>query len=375
LVVALAILGAGALFTSVDLGDNLGAADSSGLKQETTLLLASPGEIGDTRSNTRVSRIGSFSVGQTRGEVQAVNENQVTLSDTVLGGESADYTYDASEPRGGIISFNVEGRQGVGKVTVSVNGKDLWSKALVQGGSPEIQIPEAALGPGKNTVKFQAESPGILDATEYRIEDLSVNIKDRKLHSREENFKLYGFELRNYIEGELTFTITESVPSTPLDISVNGNEIYSFSQIPVTESVNITPADSGITPGSNTITFSTSRPSEYQIQNAQIAVRYLSASSKAERSFDFTATKSQQEFADKDSTKETVEFDYLPLTGQTPPLELSVNNLSKTVEPETGSNTVELPETSYDASNTLTVTSQSPFKTTNLRLKSSEQQE
>ncbi|MFB6145749.1 MAG: hypothetical protein ABEJ99_04575 [Candidatus Nanohaloarchaea archaeon] len=328
------------------------------------------GAVGKSNPDFRTVNFGDFTVGEARGDIRAFHRKNMEVSDGWMPFSSHPvwFQYNATEPKGGNVTFEVLGRRGTGKVYVKVNGDTVFNEALVATGTPEVTIPEDDLHPGMNDFEIGVSS-GLFSSSSYALEDVDVNVNDRKFHDFKDSFNLYRYEVQDYIGSPLTFNIDSSVKTAPLNIKVNGKRVYSHPQVRVSgEKVNVTPTNSDLHPGSNSITFSTTRPSKYEISNAQLTVKYLGTVNREKVMQPFSLNETARRFADKDSTTEYVSFDYRSLLPSVRPLKFDINGFQKTMTPETGHNRFNLTEGNLKRDNQIEITSNGTYVLENLQV-------
>lgn len=335
---------------------------------ESVFIDKSYGKLGESNPDDRVIDFGDFTVGEARGNIRAYRNERASISDSLFGGENIVFRYNATQPRKGNVTFEVLGREGQGNVYVEVNGQRYFSEALIATGSPTVEVPQDALKPGINRFEIGVERSSFFGSTNYALEEVEARVNDRKFHDYEDNFQIYSYELEDYVESPLTFTITDSVKTSPLDITINDQTVYSKEQVRSQEEVEITPRNANLDPGSNEITFSTNQPSEYNIDNAQITMRYIGNVERQNIEFDFELNQDQLDLADQEDTSEYISFEYQNLLPSPRPVKISLNDYSETINPENGENMVELEEDVIQEENSFSFRSNGTYQLDNLRI-------
>lgn len=326
------------------------------------------GKIGESNSDDRVIEFGDFTVGEARGNIRAYRNERATVSDSLFGGENIVFRYNATQPRTGNVTFEVLGREGKGNVYVQVNGQRLFSEPMISTASPTVRVPEDVLEPGINRFEIGVDRNSFFGSTEYALEEVEARVNDRKFHDYEDNFQIYSYELEDYVESPLTFTITDSIKTSPLEITVNDQTVYSKDQVRSQEEVEITPRNADLTPGSNEITFSTDRPSEYNIENAQLTMRYIGNVQRQNIEFDFELNDDQQDLVGQDETAERISFEYQNLLPSPRPVSIGLNDFQTTINPENGQNTIDLDEGVIQGENSFSFRSNGTYRLDNLRV-------
>lgn len=344
-----------------------GSLDSN-QETESVFVDKSYGQLGESNPDDRAVRFGDFTVGEARGNIRAYRDEEASVSDSLLGGEKLVFRYNATQPRTGNITFEVLGREGKGNVYLDVNGEQLFSEPLIATGSPEIEVPQSALKTGINRFEIGVKRDSFFGSTDYSLEEVEARINDRKFHDYQDTFQIYSYELEDYVESPLTFSISDSVKTSPLDITINDRTIYSKEQVRSEEEVKITPRNADLTPGSNEITFSTDRPSEYSIENAQITMRYIGNVERQNIEFDFDLSNAQMDLVEGDDTTEYISFEYQNLLPSPRPVSISLNDYQQNLNPENGENRIELEEDILDNENSFSFKSNGTYQLNDLRI-------
>ncbi|MFB6175393.1 MAG: hypothetical protein ABEJ87_05500 [Candidatus Nanohalobium sp.] len=328
------------------------------------------GTVGGARTDIRNISFRSFTVGETRGDIQAYTEDQEQISSSLFSGDSIDVKYNATQPEGGQVSFEVLGRTGKGKIWVNVNGKDVFKAATVTGATPKINFSGKNLHPGMNDIRIGTTSGGWFSSASYTLEEVEVTVNDRKFHDYQTSFKLYNHELNNYAGSNLTFTIPmdASRPDAPLKIDVNGHQVFSDKLVRSTQEIKVGKREADLTPGYNTIDFDTNGDSMYHVQDPEIVMQYLGTTRPGTLRLDFKATPGQLAYAKDGATKEIISFDYQNNLPSDHPLDISLNGNKYRVSPLNGKNTVDIKASDLKEDNTLTINSDGSFNMQNLQV-------
>lgn len=331
----------------------------------------SPGTVGRSNPDHRTISFGDFTVGEARGSINAYSRSQQEISDRLLGGEQIWFDYNATQPGAGNISFEVLGRDGRGQVYVDVNDERIYSEYLVSSGSPEIEIPKEVLNSGMNRFEIGVNRKSFLGSSKYVLEDVEVNVNDRKFHDYSDNFQIYQYELEDYVESPLTFQVSNSVKTSPLEVFINDEQVYSKAQVRAQESVQITPQNSDLHTGANTIRFETdSRPAQYTIQNTQLTMRYVGNSQGENVLANFGINESGLRYARRDDTTEYITFDYQNLLPSPREMHIQLNDFTTTITPTNGQNRINFSASELRESNYLAIQSRGTYQMNNLRVES-----
>lgn len=265
------------LIASEDMGLNL---DFGGKDRDSVEMLSvNPGSIGEANSDIRTASLGSFNVGEGRGDIQVRRDDQVTVSNSLFSGSPLQFSYNATQPEHANISFEVLGKEGSGAVYIEANGERVFEEQLVTSGDENVRISSENLVPGVNEFEVGATKGGMFSSSEYALEDFRATVNDRKFSDYRDSFQMYDYELQDYgfVGANLTFTIPAdaAVATEPLEIYVNGNQVFNARSVRSDQSIEIPRAEANLHPGYNTISFETEDDATYSIENAQVTVRYI----------------------------------------------------------------------------------------------------
>ncbi len=333
------------------------------------------GTVGEATQDFRTVNFGDFTVGEGRGLVSALQRDRATLSNSLTSSETVSIEYNATAPRTGRVSFEVLGKAGEGEAYVKVDGKTVFQEPLVTTGTPEVNISEEHLDPGINTIEIGTTKGGVLSSTTYTIEDLQVYIDDRKFSDYRDSFRAYQHEISEFVNGNLTFTIPlgSSTPTRPLTVSVNDRDVFSQSVSRSTQSVRVNPQNADLTPGLNTIEFSTQGEARYEIEDADINLRYIGQVSPGNLETSFELDQQELGFADQEDTDEVINFAYRTLMPTANPIEITINDYTTTVNPD-DYNSVDLPEENLEEENEVTIRSNGTYRINEFKVSSIRQE-
>jgi len=331
------------------------------------------GTVGQADPDHRTVQLGDFNVGDGRADILGYQNRRVTIEDRLIRDQTHRFEYNATQPRGGTLEFEVLGRDGTGAVWFKVNGEKIFEEHLIGGSTPEIEIPEQELRNGVNNFELGVNRDGIFTSSQYALEDIELRVSDRKFSDHRDNFRVYGYEIEDFVEADLNFRIDESIRENPLEIKINDNEIYNREQARTEETVEISPDN--LRTGSNSIEFSTSRPdSRYDIVDTDIVIRSLEAVEREKIEENFTMTTQQISYSERDDTTNYMNFEYRSLIPTTRSLEIQINNEEIETTPSSGTNQLELPNEVFQTQNELTIDSRGSYTLENFEIKSVKQQ-
>jgi hypothetical protein len=172
------------------------------------------------------------------------------------------------------------------------------------------------------------------------------------------------------VSSNLSFTIplSSSRPESDLQVSVNGNEVFSEAVVRSTQQVEVDKREADLTPGYNTIEFSTEGRAKYEVNNPEIVMRYIGSTNPETVRLDFEMTQGQLSYAGEENTREIVSFDYQKLVPSTNELSISLNGETYTHLPKNGYNEVEIDSEDLGEDNTLVINSEGSFRMQNLQV-------
>jgi hypothetical protein len=338
--------------------------------EEITLYSSNLGTIGETQQDFRTISFGDFTVGETRGNIQAYTADTETIKKGLLSGDNIIINYNATQPGKGQINFEVLGRgEGKGKIYVKVNGNKIFNSATISGAEPEINISRNQFKTGMNKIEIGTSKTGLIGKSSYTLEDIEVTVEDRKFHDYTSYFEIYKHELDNFRPSNLTFQIPvdNSVPTDPLKVEINNQEVYSRDAGRSNQEVTITPGNADLGTGYNTIEFKTNSDAKYAVKNAELQVRYSTNIEPANQDIEFSLDQNQLDYTQRDNTETELSFEYRKTTTATP-LKITLNGNTTETTPRNGENTLKLNTENLQTENTLQIESRNTFTLTNLEI-------
>ena len=327
------------------------------------------GEIGGATSDIRTVNFGSFNIGEGRGQIQAYQADRKELENSLFSGNTLTVKYNGTQPTGANISFEVLGKEGSGAMYIEVNGKKIFEEQLVTSADETIEISGNDLRPGINTIKIGVNKGGILGSTEYALEDLEVKVNDRKFNDHIDNFQLYDYELKDFMESNLTFTIPadSSVVTAPLEVEVNDNTVFSRETVRSTQNIQLSRQQANLRPGYNTIEFKTDARAKYRLENTQLTVRYVGTTRNTNKNMTFYMNQTRRDFVNREDTKEELSFNYQLLSGSKT-LEIFAESFNTTLSPVNGRNSIKIPENTFNEENTVQIRGSGSFTLNDVKL-------
>jgi len=349
-----------------------------GGSQPDNMLLAAEsfGEIGGATTDIRTVNFGTFNIGEGRGQIQAYQSDEERLSNSLFSGNTVTVLYNGTQPTGSQVSFEVLGKEGSGALYVKANGEKIFENQLVTSATEEIQIDRSNLKTGINKIEIGVNKGGLLGSTEYLLEDLEVTVEDRKFNDHVDNFQMYQYELKDFREANLTFNIPtdSSVITSPLDIEVNDNTVFSRQSVRSEQQVSLSRSEAELRPGYNTIEFKTNADAKYTLENTQLTVRYLGTTEDTNRNVSVSLNDTQENYINRENTQETLSFDYQLLSGDKN-LEIMLGSFNTTLSPINGRNSLDIPEGSFEDEDNIQFRGSGSFSLNNVRLGSREVEE
>ena len=338
-----------------------------------SMVLASQnfGEIGGATSDIRTVNFGSFNIGEGRGQIRAYQADQKDLENSLFSGNTLTVKYNGTQPTGGNVSLEVLGKEGSGALYVRVNGKKVFEEQLVTTATETIEIPGNDLKPGMNTIEIGVNKGGLLGSTEYALEDLEVTVNDRKFNDHVDNFQLYEYELRDFMEANLTFNIPadSSVLAAPLEVEVNDNTVFSRETVRSTQNIGLSRQEADLRPGYNTIEFKTDAEAKYRLENTQMTVRYVGTTRPTSKNITFYLNETRRDFINREDTQERLSFNYQMLSGFKT-LDIYLGSFNTTLSPVNGENTLKIPEDAFSTENTLEIEGQGSYTLNDVKVTS-----
>ncbi|MFP4038867.1 MAG: hypothetical protein ACLFTA_03740, partial [Candidatus Nanohaloarchaea archaeon] len=340
--------------------------------EQLTVFNKSVGTVGDVTEDVRTVDLGSFTVGEGRGEIQAFRSDEQTVSHGMILGDPLSFQYEASQPKNATVEFRVIGREGSGSIYVGVNGEKVFEEPMVSdfsGTGTTVEIDQRHLKAGVNRFEIGTTKGGLISSTEYLLEDIEVEVNDRKYHERREDFDMYTHEFDNFRGAELNFRIPvdASAPAENLEIRVNDRTISEETRAQGEYTVEFDEDNADLRPGKNEIKFLTSGQAFYDIENAYMEVGYAVTSDPEARTERIELSSSELDFINRESTQEAIRFDYVNLNNPNN-LQIDLNNETYDLKPQNGVNTQRIDENVFEEVNTLTLSSEGSFRMENLEV-------
>ncbi|MBI2040723.1 MAG: hypothetical protein HYT16_01350 [DPANN group archaeon] len=182
------------------------------------------------------------------------------------------------------ITAVIKGRQGNGRLTFTLNGKEIFSEVVEVGRTAEVNLPLDVLAEGQNSLVISVSSPFL--ATEYKLSDLNLEAlqyDDIKLFAGA-SFRLSDTEFSGLQRATLeAFAKPLAQPAGEIKILANSNEIYSGRPA---EAFELALPIQQLKPGTNNFVFSTSRGSAYKIDFGKVITAF-SASAGGGKTYEF----------------------------------------------------------------------------------------
>lgn len=332
------------------------------------------GQIGETQTDTRPIELGSFTVGEGRGDIQAYRADRMEVSQGRIRSSPLTFEYEASQPQDGSVSFRVIGREGNGNLYVKVNGDRIFSEPMTSdftGEGHEVEIEEQYLRQGINSFEIGASRGSMFSPTLYTLENIRAEVNDRSFHDRVETFRMFENEFNNLHSTELNFRIPAETtqPDAPLEIRVNNNTVREDTLARGEYEVELTPENADLRPGQNTVRFLTFDQAFYQIENSIINVHYSVTTDPEGHTEEISLTQEELNFANREDTQEELRFRYTNINNPNN-LQIDLNDETYDLTPQNGLNTVDIEEGVLEEENILTLSSEGSFRIENLQLTS-----
>lgn len=335
-------------------------------EEEYVFLEESPGEVGEAVRDSRRINFGEVTVGDMRGDVKVFDELDRTTYNAWRSASTIETNYEAVQPEGGSVEFEVVGREGSGSLWVEVNGERIYEETANPGEEVQVDIPSQNLDQGENNIEIGNSLGSFFSSSEYRLRHISVSVNDRTFHDYQGSFQVYDYELTDFIESEINFDITESVINNPLEIRVNGERVYSETTPRGERAVEL---DREIlNTGANTIQISTGEMSEYRLGGTSILLRYMASAESTAVDVNFDLTDDEVDRAGSSDTEVVLDFDYQSVLPETSEMNVTLNQENRTVFPTSGDNEVVFDDETLQNENNLRLETEDAYIMENLRL-------
>lgn len=339
--------------------------------EEKTFVTQSFGEVGQATTDLRTVNFGDFDIGEGRGDVTVYQSFDETFESHLIRSTDTKFQYNATQPTGGEITFEVLGKEGNGAIYVEVNGNRIFEEKMIATAETTIPIQERHLRPGQNNFKIGTTRGSFFSPTTYRIEDLKVEIDDRVFNDKVDTFRIYDYELQNFVTSNLTFTIPPdtAIIEQPLEIYINDNKLYEQETPRSQQTIEVNPQNADLNTGMNTIRFKTDTDAHYTLENTQLALRYRGPAQQANQQVNFNLTQNELNYIQREDTTQTVTFNYQNMLPTNRQMEINLNNHEIDIMPNSGRNSVEFRNDAFQTQNQLQLKSDGAFILNDLNVK------
>lgn len=332
------------------------------------------GQVGETTTDTRPVEFGSFSVGQTRGDIQVFRRDSAEVSQGRVFSSPLTFEYEADVPEEGEVSFRVVGRDGNGPIYIKVNGEKIFEEPMTRDftGTPsEFEIEARHLDRGTNEIEIGAGRGSMMSPTTYYLENIQAEINDEAFHDRVETFRMYENEFENLHSVELNFRVPAETAriDAPLEIRANGNTVFEETVARGEYEVELRPEEADLSTGMNTLRFLTFDQASYRLENSILNVHYGVTTGRESVTEEVELSSADLDFVEQEDTSEKLRFQYTNLNNPND-LKIELNDEVYDLNPQTGGNTVEFEEGVLEETNIITFSSNGSFRMENLQLMS-----
>lgn len=340
--------------------------------EEVVLFSGDFGEVGSAHADYRAINFGDFTVGDTRSDVDIFRSRRETVRNTLLTENVLEFEYNATQPEAGQVSFEVMGKDGDGELYIEVNGDRIFQEAMITSAEQDVMVPVESLEHGMNDIVIGATRGGLFSSTEYTLSRVEATVNDRRIHDYRESFQLYDYEMEDFVESELRFSIASSIRTSPLEVYINGNQVYSREQARISpEEVEIDRGVADLAPGYNTISFETDGQAEYVIENVELRIMHLAGVEDRTIREAFSVNPRDLDFAGQDDTLTAVRFDYQRMLPTARPMLIDINGNEYDLTPSSGENELEISaEDLQETDNVVVIQSNTTYQLNNFRIMS-----
>lgn len=173
----------------------------------------------------------------------------------------------------GFIQVFVENSNSAGNLFVDFNGQRLYANTITTG---EIDIPlNASMISKYNSIIIRADNPGFQfwTSTDYKIKFVKMGIDYSGVSNKQLTFSLSDNDLKDFDYGQLSFQLSKYDPQylMPMLIQINGVTLWNDPPT-LTYFQKTFGTEIPLFVGNNTISFSVSQQSYYQLSNTVINI-------------------------------------------------------------------------------------------------------
>lgn len=296
------------------------------------------GVIGTMEQDFRVKSFGAVNVSY-RSPTKTVDQrDELQLSRGAFdAGDSEFISFEAQQPENMTVSFSVAQARRYGDLVLTLNGNEERTVQPEPGRSHEVTFSNVTKG--TNNLLIELEGPGyrFWSSTMYDLRDFEVTVEDMAVQRNTKTFRVYEYEWDGFDTGEVRFNVESATREHPLQIDINGNQIYEASPIDraLTEDTSFTREGTGLSPGENTISFYTQPGAQYQLDSAELEIQFFG--SPAQRTVTKEFQLPQNEYRRLGEEQGRLSFD-VERIGLEREVTVELNDRSYTLTPDSGTN-------------------------------------
>jgi hypothetical protein len=226
----------------------------------------------------RTIRLGDFTVSHVVGTDIIGEKDDVEVAKGYFADFSTSFTATVPDDKmniltDGFIQIFVENSNSAGNLFVELNGERIYANTISTG---EILIPLGVSAIHKyNSVVLHADNPGFQfwTNTNYKIKFIKFEINFNGISSKQKTFTLDANDLNNFGYGKVSFQVKNYDPQAlnPMLIQINGATFYDDIPTLTYFSKNFG-TEIPLIAGENTISFSVSEESNYQLASVAITI-------------------------------------------------------------------------------------------------------
>ncbi|MCK5477153.1 MAG: hypothetical protein KAI55_04495, partial [Candidatus Aenigmarchaeota archaeon] len=312
-----------------DGGDGFGFFDSLFGSKKTVFLSKDVGTFGTVKSARRIFNLGgesgvNISSGKKQDEIIKEIGEDMEITAMLFSKQGQTIYFERPANFENIfVGFNVDGKySSMGDLIVKIGNNTIYrskDKGLVC-----FTIPEESLNStGSYNITIIADkSENVFGKTHYIISDLKI-IAQKDVFEVFFPIPLEDYEIDGWNEGIIDFIVEEAVRSSPLEIIINNNVVYSQKPLPMEKyEMTFSNLEAKMMPKENIVVFSTKSDSNYILSNVHISVKYYDTDTVTNKKYSFYLSEKDINLMKKNNVKLNFTIDEITMRR---PIKIRIN--------------------------------------------------
>jgi len=265
-----------------DILDQLESATSEVLFEET------PGAVETATGSSSTTRynLANFKLDSEMSSSDTVLVSSLELSSTVFSDDSNIYSFVpewTADTIGMSFSTFIQNYVGNGQIVILLNGAEVYSGTPIVGNVLRVNLPASGMFQGTNTLEIVLDKQGanIFSSTKLGLTEVSLRT-DSVGKDLVSNFN-FDIDRGELVSGTYTAVIRKSGAAVPLQIELNGDNIYS--EVPLSTILTVPISADLFNSGDNLLSFSIGEGVSYEVLYSDLIVKSRSVENADEYFF------------------------------------------------------------------------------------------